>query len=235
MLKALFWRILYSHWKQATGNRQPGYTLMLLVPGDLPVFTHIAMQVCAAQDGDGLFETLVISDKVISALQNCLEEELARWPHGKVRLTPLGPFDQWLANWLRNPHTNCWLQMLRGVDNTRTRYALWHDADLFLANPNFLKTHFQECSSAGLACLGVSPSWDRWFVDQGYGHVVATWELMFDVDWLRTFQPWEHRGREAKIAGQKHIFDISYWPSVLPHIHVSDEECVRLTLSISIV
>jgi hypothetical protein len=188
---------------------------MLLLPGDLPVFTHIAMQVCAAQDGEGLFETLIIPDKLTSEFRTSLEQELARWPHGGVRLTPLRPLEQWVATRLRNPHTNCWLQMLRGVENTRTRYALWHDADAFLENPHFLKTHYMECKIGGLACLGVSPPWDTWFADQGYGHLVATWELMFDVDWLRTFRPWELRGRKGRLDGHEHIFDISYWAQCL--------------------
>jgi hypothetical protein len=172
VLKALFWRIVYSNWRQATEDRQRGYTLLLLVPGDLPVFTLIAMQVCAAQDGEGLFETLVIPDKVTSGFQTSLQHELPRWPHGVVRLTPLRPLEQCVATRLRNPHTNCWLQMLRGVENTHTRYALWHDADAFLANRHFLKTHYRECKIGGLACLRLVRL-GHVVCRSGYGHLVA--------------------------------------------------------------
>ncbi len=41
--KATLWKWLYAHWSQPVTRPVPGYTILLLVPGDLPVFLKIAL------------------------------------------------------------------------------------------------------------------------------------------------------------------------------------------------
>ena len=50
MLKSAFWRIRFARWSSApSGAVRPGYTLLLPVPGDLPVFLELALAVCRTQ------------------------------------------------------------------------------------------------------------------------------------------------------------------------------------------
>jgi len=76
--KATLWKWLYAQWSQPATEPVPGYTILLLVPGDLPVFLKIALETCARQNSKHLIETLVIPDK---------------WMPG---------FDKLLATWTQN-------------------------------------------------------------------------------------------------------------------------------------
>jgi hypothetical protein len=110
------------------------------------------------------------------------------------------------------PGTNYFLQVHAGVCETTTTHALLHDADLFLVDGDFLARHHRRCADRGLACLGVSQAWDDWLRDHGLTHVVATWELMFDVRWVRSFSPWRHRWHSTWCDREWHGFDVTLYP-----------------------
>lgn len=210
MLKADLWKWLYPRWRTRAGDLQPGYTLLMLLPADLPFFFDIWARIFADKRTDHLVETLVIPDQLAPGLQARYDRFAASWPHGPLRMVPLRPLDRFLAARLKNPHQNCWLQLINAVEATRSTHAIWHDADLFISSPDFLEAHYGRCSREHLACLGVSPAWDPWYAEHGLDHVTATWELAFDVDWIRQTAPWEHRGHEATILGQRHVADITF-------------------------
>jgi hypothetical protein len=44
----------------------------------------------------------------------------------------------------------------------------------------------------------------------GFDHVVATWELMFSSEWLRSFAPWEHKARVEWVGGEWHGLDTCF-------------------------
>ena len=60
--------------------------------------------------------------------------------------------------------------------------------------------------------MGVEKIWDNWYGQNNINHLVATWEFMFEVDWLREFSPLEHRGHDRKFLGEHHAFDLTFWP-----------------------
>ena len=60
-LKDTVWRTAFARWPPLHDTRE-GYTLLLPVPADLPVFLRLALANAAAQDCDGRVETLVIPD-----------------------------------------------------------------------------------------------------------------------------------------------------------------------------
>lgn len=210
--KATIWKWLYARWSKPVVEPIPGYTILLMVPGDLPVFLKIALEMCITQDREHLVETLVIPDKWMPGFHELLETWAKNYFISPIRLVDLNAFEQLITHFQNNPHTNCWLQMVRGVEAVRTTHALWHDADLFLCEPDFLKTHYETCVEQSLACMGVSRAWDTWYQEQGINHLTSTWELIFDVNWLRSFKPWEHRGHDGIVAGKTHTFDITFWP-----------------------
>jgi hypothetical protein len=206
------YRLLYPRWRPAPAEREPGYSLLLLIPGDLPVFLRIAMEVCRAQDPGHRVETLVLPDIATRGFHRAFARHRAEWTGGPIRVVPLRPLEGALARWRKNPHLNCWLQFVTGVNHARATHAIWHDADLFLGEPDFLRRHHEECRDRGLAVLGLSEAWDDWYRRHGLGHMVSTWEMALDVEWARGFRPWEHRGHDGAVDGQPVTFDISFSP-----------------------
>jgi hypothetical protein len=210
--KDTLWQWLYPQWRTPVAKLIPGYSILMLVPADLPFFLKIALEVCATQNPEHLVETLIIPDQSIQGFSEILETYAKDYPISPIRLIQPKRLDYLITRFQNNPHNNCWLQMVRGVEALRTTHGLWHDVDLFITQPNFMKTHYETCSRADLACLGVSKAWDRSFDELGINHLTATWEMMFNLNWVRSFRPWEHRGHDEIIDGKSHLFDISYWP-----------------------
>ncbi|NJO10691.1 MAG: hypothetical protein HC873_14725 [Leptolyngbyaceae cyanobacterium SL_1_1] len=185
---------------------------MMLIPGDLPVFLKLALDICSRQNPEHLVETLVIPDKTLPGFKQLLNQWSKDYHTSSIRLVALNPVEQSITKLQNNPHTNCWLQMVRGIEAVKTQYALWHDADLFIKDANFLKTHYEACVQSQFDCFGVNKVWDQWYEAQNLNHITATWEIMLRVDWVKRFKPWEHRGHDGFVLGQPHTFDITLWP-----------------------
>jgi hypothetical protein len=209
--KSDLWKIFYSFWSKAKQPRQEGYSLLLAIPGDLPVFLKIALAVCAAQDKRHCLEVIVTPDQRSTGFRQVFESCQKNWQGPPLRLTELNWIENWLTTTAKNPGTNHWLQIIRGINAARTRFALLHDADLFITDRQFLKKHYELCADKQLDCLGVSPAWDGWFARNGYDYLTATWEMMVNVDWVRQWAPWVHRGQMRHFQGEEHLFDTLYW------------------------
>lgn len=212
MLKtANIWKWLYRTWDKSFDSAIPGYTILLPVPGDLPVFLKIALEICSTQKPDGLIETLVIPDQYKPGFAELVNNWQAEYYQSPIRVINPKPLEQLITRYQNNPHNNHWLQLTRGVNTSRSTHALLHDADLFITEDSFMKTHYQTCAKDNLACLGVSPVWDSWYKEQGINHLTATWEMMFSLEWAKSFQPWQHRGHDSEVAGKKHTFDTTLY------------------------
>lgn len=203
--------MFYSNWETPQQELIPGYSIMVLTPGDLPVFLKIALAVCETQNPEHLFETLIIPD---NRMRSGFSELFKRWTastNRPIRLVPQQWVERQFTRFHKNAHNNCWLQMVRGINAARTTHAVWHDVDLFIHEPDFLKKHYETCVENNYACLGVSEAWDSWFREQGIHHLVGTWEMMVDTRWVRSFAPWQHRGHDEEVLGQTHTCDITFW------------------------
>jgi hypothetical protein len=217
MLNATLWKLYRSSWrKPAVQARTPGYSVLLAVPADLPVFLKIAMGTINAQHNEGLVETLVIPDVPSPAFRRAYELAKQDWTNGPIRLVTLRPLERFITSRINSPHTNHWLQMTNGVEAATSTHALLHDADLFITDRNFLASHYAAMTTRNdLACLGINPVWDKWYAQNGLGHVTATWELLFDVEWARSFKCWMHRGHNGVVNGKAHEFDTMLQPQCL--------------------
>ncbi len=207
MLTDVFWNTLYRRWRTKAGDLTPGYTILLPVPGDLPVFLKLALHVCAAQRMRNRIETLVIPDQPGPAFTAVYEECAKRSPDQRLRLITLPWFDALVTRKLNNPSKNHWLQLIAGIDQSRSTHVLMHDADLFVAQPDFIESHYQACVTGDFDCFGVSKVWDAWYDEHGFDYLTATWEMMSRIAWLRKFPPALHRGHTGTIAGKRHVFD----------------------------
>ena len=200
-----------NEWNKPISQPISGYTALLPVPGDLPVFTQIALDVFSRQNPQHLVEILVVPDQLTPRFLELIKHWSQSFSTVPVRVVDPS-FPAKLLLWNRNPHVNYWVQLVSGSNAVRTTHALLHDADLFITEPDFAKNHYESCAQKQLACLGASPVWDRWYQEHGLEHLVSTWEMMFSVEWLRSFQPLEHIGHEGVIAGKRHVFDVTLYP-----------------------
>lgn len=212
MRKGDVYRLLYPRWRAAPASREPGYSVLLPVPGDLPVFVRIAMEVCGAQDPEHRVETIVVPDTRPDGFDRAFERYARDWPGGPIRVVAPRRAELALARRRRNPHLNHWLQLVTGLTAARSTHALFHDADLFIDEPDFLRRHYEECRDRGLAVLGLSEAWDDWYRRHGLGHMVSTWEMLVEVEWARAFAPWQHRGHMGEIGGRPVEFDTTFRP-----------------------
>jgi hypothetical protein len=203
------YRWLYPSWPAATRPLDPGYSLLVLTPGDLPVFMQLALRVCNRQDPAFLRETLVLTDSQLRpGFRATFEAEAERYVASPVRLVNFD-WPTLIANRFHpNPFNNCWHQLVNGINATRTEHALLHDVDLFLFDGDALRRHYQYAVQHDLDCLGASPVWDDWYRANGQGHVVATWELLFRTEWARHHAPWVHRAQYGMVDGKGHSFDM---------------------------
>jgi len=208
-------RAAFARWPRQDYPRE-GYTLLLPIPADLPVFLQLALANAVAQDGDGRVETLVIPDVPSAAFHQAYKKASARFDVGPMRLIELTPIARAMQRMAGNQGgTNYFLQVHAGMAAATTTHVLFHDADLFIEDTGFMARHHRCCADQGLACLGVSPAWDDWLREHGFGHVVATWELMLDTRWVREFKPWQHRGHRARLNGEEHGFDVTLYTQAL--------------------
>lgn len=217
-LKELLWRSMFASWPHLD-NFRDGYSLLVPVPADLPAFLPLALANAAAQDCEGRVETLVIPDVPSVSFKRAYFEAIARVDIGPSRLIELTPAARALQRFGRNKvSNNHFLQIYAGVAAATTSHILLHDADLFIEDTGFMARHYRRCVEEDLACLGVSYREDAtgtWLRDNGFGHVLATWELMLSARWLRLFKPWQHRSHVESVNGHKHLFDITHYTQAL--------------------
>ncbi len=181
------------------------------MPGDLPVFLKLALDICRKQDISLIHEVLVIPDGKNKTFKKVFADCIKSWPEGKVRLVHLNKIDKAVIALTNNPGHIHWMQLIRGVDEVKTKHALLHDSDLFLKDDTVYKDLYERIRLGNLKCVGISKVWDPWYIEHGYNHIVSTWELFFSVSWLKQFRPWQLHGRMATINGNRHIFDTMLW------------------------
>jgi hypothetical protein len=211
-VKQVAWRTLYRRW-QGNADAADGYTILIPVPGDLPVFTELALAGLARQDPAGRAEIIVIPDRMTSEFASTLTRSAALFPPGAVRLVGIGPRARAIQRISGDPSLNHFFQVFHGIAAAQTKHVLLHDVDLFINDAGFLARRYRQCKDDGLACLGLERVFnDDWYERQGLGPVLATWELMFDLDWLRAFPPWQVHLHYRTVNGSVHMFDTMDYP-----------------------
>jgi hypothetical protein len=209
-------RAAYPRWPPREQSID-GYTVLLPLPGDLPVFLELALAGLSNQDPTGHVETLVIADRLTPGFRETFQRCCERLPWGPVRLVAIDRRGQLLQRTRRGPwsrassYLNHFLQIYHGIAATKTTHAILHDADLFLTDGAFLADRYRRCADAGLACLGVERRYDDFYDRNALGPVLATWELMLRTDWIRTFAPWRLSSQSIRLAGfQKDLDTMDY-------------------------
>src|SRR4051794_251227 len=215
-IKAALWRRAFAHWAGTRAPKTEGYTLLLPVPADLPVFLRLALAGAASQDAQERVETLVVPDAPSREFRAELEAALGSVDVPDARLVEPRRAAQVMRRAAGNAiSSNHFIQLQAGLDSARATHALLHDADLFIRDAGFLDRHYRRALDGGFACLGVAPAWDDWLREHGHGHVAATWELMVTTEWAYSFPPWQHRPRADSLTGERHVFDTMLYTQAL--------------------
>jgi hypothetical protein len=184
------------------------------VPGDLPVMLEIALAVCRDQAARHRLTTLVVPDRMTSAVRRIVDETRPSWS-GPLELVLLPRPERWFLPILNNGWRNHGVQLIAATAAAPATHLILHDADLFMFRDDFLDTRYEECRDRALACLGVEPVvWDGWYEEHGR-QLAATWELCASVDWLRSFPPAMHLSHDGEAWGETHTFDTTLHPQAL--------------------
>ncbi|MFI7589578.1 hypothetical protein ACIB24_21130 [Spongisporangium articulatum] len=212
-VRGRYWQARFARWgRPAHPHPQPGYSLLLPVPGDLPVFLELALAVCRLQDPTHRVETLVIPDRSTAAVRRVVADARRDWPD-PLRLLPLPAAERLVLPRLGDPGRNHGAQLVTGVRAAQADRIVLHDADLFLRDPRVHADEFELAEKEDVDVLGISPAWDDWYAERGR-RLAATWELCGRVAWFRDFPPHRHFGHDAVVDGERHTFDTTFWPQL---------------------
>ena len=207
-LGPLYWSRRFARWPSPSASR-PGYTVLVPVPGDLPVFLELALAVCRLQGNEHRVATLVIPDVRTPEVDAIVAQHRPTWP-GPLELLSLPRPERWVLPRMRNPGRNHGVQLIAGISACTSSHVVLHDADLFLLGGSAHEQQFEHATANDLSVLGVSPAWDPWYAAHGL-QLAATWEMLASVAWLREHPPHRLIGHDAVRFGELHTFDTTFW------------------------
>ena len=211
----LAFHLLYPRWANPDRVPKEGYAILLPVPSDLPFLYRLAINNIAQQNLENANEILVIPDIHTNGFRRTVQDTKPPFLSIPVRYCQDNPLRQIGARLSNSANFYHFTQLVCGINHANSQYALLHDADLLLTNRNFLESQFLEIQTKGLSALGIDRVWDSWYAENGYPHVTATWEMMFSVEWARSFRPILHRGHTNTVKGTRHKFDTTLLPQCL--------------------
>ncbi len=206
---------VHGGWHFRSSETQAGYTVLVPVPADLPVFTKIALHTLFSQDPAHIVEALVIPDQPSPAYREVYGKIRAELPTPAfdVRLVEMGAMDRLLGKISGGGNTFHFLQLINGIEHSRGQHVLFHDSDLFLPPGDTLAKRFEEYLARGVSVFGVNPR--RSVYNEHCQHFVATWEMLTSRAWLTRFKPYLMRGQTATVKGKTYEFDTTLLPQCM--------------------
>jgi hypothetical protein len=160
LIKPVLFKALYGSWEVTNalgidkGSRANGYTVLLPVPADLPVFLQIALKSLLTQDQKHLVEILVIPDIPSDDFRVAFRKRKGYRSRG-YGLVEMNRKDMVVGRLYRTPNVYYFLRILNGISSARSAHVLFHDADLFLFSKDFLKRHYETFLDRHVSVLGV--------------------------------------------------------------------------------
>lgn len=210
----LLLQVLYPRWRRPAGDPKQGFSILLPLPSDLPVFTRIAMRVLGRQSLGNVNEVVLVPDIPRASFREIVEAN-GLSIGVPVVLAEMSGLRRAVVRLYGRPNHFHWAQIVCGFERSSSRHVLFHDADMFLLDPDFLEDHYAAIVRRGLQVLGISPAWDPWFAANGYPHVTATWEMLATAEWVRSFPPVLLHGHRNRLGAVTRTFDTSYYAQCL--------------------
>lgn len=205
----------HTSWRFKSPATDAGYTALVPVPADLPVFTKVALHTLFLQDSRHVTEALVIPDQPSAEYRQVFEGILAGLPKPpfEVKLVEMGWLDRWFGKISAGGNTYHFLQLINGIEHSRGAHVLFHDSDLFLPPGDVLSSRFEEYLARNITVFGVNPRQSVY--NDECKHFVATWEMFASKNWLTRFRPYQMRGQYATVNGKTYDFDTTHLPQYL--------------------
>lgn len=203
---------LYRQWPEAR-TLQDGYTIVLATPSDLPVFIALAMETLKGQDLSHVHEIIVVPDSPDPRFTEFCGRLSALYDLDiPTRVADLDWRGRVAYRIARSPVMRHFTQVTTGIGAACTKYVLLHDADLFLPCGDFLRRQYETARDRQLSVYGVETRRTQSTKERT---IVATWEMMLDVEWARAFPPYLHKGQDAIVSGHLQEFDTAILPQFL--------------------
>jgi hypothetical protein len=203
----------YNRWSNNDCELSDGYTILLPIPSDLPVFLSLAIEIIKKQDLTGAKELLIIPDWPSASFEKFCKDIAKQCSSLPMRYVSLGMRDQLAWTLSKGITTRHFTQLVRGIEETCTKYAFIQDSDAFLQISDFIKTQYETCYNRGLAVYGVESR--RSMAREDRDIFVSTWEMMFSIAWVKSFPPFMHKGQYSFVNSSRQEFDTMLLPQYL--------------------
>jgi hypothetical protein len=210
----------YQRWSNSERKLDEGCTILLPIPSDLPVFLSLALEILNNQNLTCQKEILIIPDWPSSKFTEFCTNLKRDYKNLQIRFVPLSFKDHLVWAISKGITARHFTQLVRGIDETWTEYAIIHDSDLFLPPGNFLKTQYEVCRDRKLVVYGVETR--RSMEREDHNNFVSTWEMTFSVQWAKSFPPFMHKGQVSVIKGRRQEFDTTLLPQYLTDSNLMD-------------
>jgi hypothetical protein len=169
---------------------EPGYTIALLVPMDMPFLLRLALEGLSGIDSSNCRQILIVPDGWSNDRGQALREVLADFDDPRTEMVELRWIDYRMIRAMRPP--GCarthWMMVVGSTLYARHEYVLLHDADAFFVESNGLERQFREACDRKMDVLGVTTRWDPFFRDRQMD-IAGTWEMLFSARWARRRSP----------------------------------------------
>ncbi len=217
-----------SDWRKHMVDLEPGYTIVLPSPMDIPFLLRLGLEGIRCVDTTHCRQIIVVPDGWGSDGGASLKAVVAEFDDPRIEYVDLSRREYRLIRSMRPPGCAAthWMLVVNGTRPARCEYAFLHDADAFFLDAGGIERQYREAVERRMYTLGVTPRWDHFFVDLNY-KIPGTWELMYSVRWARSRKPYELKGRRVKTQHGVHQFDSMLYPQYLDYesgrIGVMDE------------
>jgi hypothetical protein len=211
-LRILLINLFYFKWQKIGRDFENGYTALIPTPSDLPIFLDLTLEIISRQNKNSLQEIIIVPDWPSKKFEAYFEQKI-KLSQVPIRLINLRLKDKLAWRFTKSITTRHFTQLIRAVDAVKTKYAIIHDADLFLPPGDFLFQQYLYCTQNQLNVFGLDTR--RSLSRFDYKEFVATWEMMFSTEWFRSFAPSKHKGQFVEINGRRQEFDTTSLPQYL--------------------
>lgn len=186
---------------------EPGYTLLIGCNRKLGPMLLANLRLLARQKRENLKEVILAIDGTREELGAQIESRASEVAPGlPIRFVHYTPAQIRVTRMIDWGWVYAWLSWCVGISRCRTRYAMLHDFDALLLNPDVLEHRYREIQSRKVEYLGIG-----YHAGGGVSpedKLVRTFELMFDAQFVRSrFRPIQLFNTMRTVKGRKVEFD----------------------------
>ena len=168
---------------------EPGYSVVIACNYNLRGILDANLQLIAKQDVSNMKALFVAFETTEREFPRAfIDDTLRRYPHLPIEFLF---YDAYQSKGLRTidwPWTYAWLSWCKATALCRTRYLLLHDYDALPVRRDFFEDRYRLIREGGQVYLGCDFYRHNWITTDD--KLAATWELMFDVCFVRRrFRP----------------------------------------------